>query len=295
MKTFFRVLLLTITCSAYATDSNLAEQTATFKVEKINANTFLLQAIGGNIIVNRGPDGLLIIDTDYANAAEELKKQVSKLGGMSNLKYIINTHWHGDHTGGNTLLGEKTTIVAHDNVRKRLSSRQEIPFFNTVSEPYPKSARPSLTYPQAMTIHFNDDILLLEHYPNGHTDGDSVVFFKNANIIHLGDHMFYPMFPFIDIGSGGNAISYAKNVAAILAKSNELSVIVPGHGPITDQSGLSSYSQMLDATIAEVSAMKTQGMSLEQAREKGLDEKWKEWNGGFIKEPVWIEFIYQSL
>lgn len=270
------------------------EKPPAFVVTEINTNTFLLQGSGGNILVNRGPDGLLIIDNDYANASEELTLALKKMGGLSTLKYIINTHWHGDHTGGNDTLGNYAPIIAHENVKTRLSSRQEIPFFNMVSEPYPKHALPSLTYPEEMTLSFNGDSLLLQHYPNGHTDGDTVVYFNDANLIHMGDHMFYPMFPFIDISSGGNALTYASNVAAILEKSNELSVIIPGHGPITDQQGLTNYSDMLEATIAEVKAMKEQGLDLQQAQQKGLDEKWQEWNGGFIKQASWIEFIYQS-
>jgi cyclase len=293
IKTIIRTLLIFTLLGS--TGKVLANDKApAFTATQINTNTFLLQGTGGNILVNRGPDGLLIIDNDYAKASEELKLAIKKLGGLSNLKYILNTHWHGDHTGGNDALGNYAAIVAHENVKTRLSSRQEIPLFNMVSEPYPEHALPSLTYPEDMTLSFNGDSLLLQHYPNGHTDGDTVVYFNDANLIHMGDHMFYPMFPFIDINSGGNALSYANNVAAILKKSNERSVIIPGHGPITDQEGLTNYSDMLGATIAEVKAMKEQGLDLQQAQQKGLDEKWQEWNGGFIKEATWIEFIYQS-
>jgi glyoxylase-like metal-dependent hydrolase (beta-lactamase superfamily II) len=255
----------------------------------------LLQGTGGNILVNRGPDGLLIIDDDYSKASGALKQEIEKLGDLNQIKYIINTHWHGDHSGGNAALGKYAPIVAQENVRTRLSSRQQVPIFNMVSDPYPEYARPTLTYPDAMTIVFNGDSVFLQHYPNGHTDGDSVIFFNNASLIHMGDHMFYPMFPFVDIGSGGNAISYANNVAAILAKADEDSIIIPGHGPVTDRAGLARFSEMLKGTIAEVTAMKAQGLSLQQAQQQGLDKKWQQWNGGFIKEPTWIEFIYQSL
>lgn len=294
MKILMLRSVILITLLGFGGATIAEEQANSFTVSEINGNTFLVQGSGGNIVVNRGPDGLLIIDNDYAKASDALKQTIEKLGGVVNLKYILNTHWHGDHTGGNAALGKQASIVAHENVRTRLSSRQEIPLFKMVSEPYPKHALPSLTYPKDMTLAFNGDSLLLEHYPNGHTDGDSVIFFKNANLIHMGDHMFYPMFPFIDLNSGGNALSYANNVAAILAKSNELSTIIPGHGPITDQAGLTRYSDMLAATIEEVRIMKGEGLSLPQAQEKGLGEQWQEWDTGFIKEPTWIEFIYQS-
>lgn len=295
MKNLIYPYLLLVIVASFSGNSLASDEGPSFTVTEINKNTFLLQGSGGNIIVNRGADGLLIIDDDYANASSALKQAVEKLGGISNLKYILNTHWHGDHSGGNDELGKQASIIAQQNVRKRLSSRQEIPFFKMVSEPYPEHALPNITYADNMKLYFNGDRLLLKHYPKGHTDGDSVIFFKHANLIHMGDHMFYPMFPFIDISSGGNALSYANNVAAILADSNEQSVIIPGHGPVTDQAGLKRYSAMLKATIAEVSAMKKQGLSLQQAQAQGLDKRWSEWNGGFIKEPVWIEFIYQSL
>lgn len=266
-----------------------------FKASPITPSLTLLQGKGGNIVLSKGSDGLLIIDDDYADMADKLKAQIEAHGGMSSLKYILNTHWHGDHSGGNAALGKGVDIVAHDNVRARLSSKQEIAFFKMVSDPQPKHALPNLTYPQTMTIHFNDDAITLTHYANGHTDGDSVVRFEKANVIHMGDHMFYPMFPFVDLGSGGNAVNYSKNVMAILKTVDDKTVVTPGHGPLTDKQGLASYSAMLNGTIAEVTAMKDQGLSLEQAQAKGLSDQWDSWGGGFIKEPVWISFIYGSL
>jgi cyclase len=268
---------------------------ATFKTTKINANLTLLQGKGGNITLSKGKDGLLIVDDDYAEMSAPLKKEIEKHGGFDKLKFVLNTHWHGDHTGNNANLGDNVNIVAHDNVRKRLSSRQEIPIFKKVSEPYPAHGLPNLTYPQSMTIHFNNDTLILEHYPNGHTDGDSVIFFTKSNVVSMGDHMFYPMFPFVDIATGGNAISYAENVGRILKKVDNNTVVIPGHGPLTDKKGLTRFHQMLTGTITEVSAMKSSGMTLKQIQEKGLSKKWNEWTGGFINAPTWILFIFESL
>lgn len=266
-----------------------------FKASSITPSLTLLQGKGGNIVLSKGSDGLLIIDDDYADMADKLKAQIEAHGGMSSLKYILNTHWHGDHSGGNAALGKGVDIVAHDNVRARLNSKQEIAFFKMVSDPQPKHALPNLTYPQSMTLHFNDDAITLTHYANGHTDGDSVVRFQKANVIHMGDHMFYPMFPFVDLGSGGNAVNYSKNVMAILETIDDQTVVTPGHGPLTDKKGLASFSAMLNGTIAEVKAMNDQGLSLEQAQAKGLSDQWDSWGGGFIKEPIWISFIYESL
>lgn len=275
----------------------LADQhdSAGFKVTTINPQLLLLQGKGGNIALSKGDDGLLIIDNDYPDMAPALKAEIEKIGGK--LKFILNTHWHGDHAGGNDALGkiEGVNIVAHENVRKRLSSRQEIPLFKMVSEPQPKHALPTLTYPQAMTIHFNGDTLNLVHYPNGHTDTDTVIYFDKANVVHMGDHLFYPMFPFVDIDSGGNVVSYTQNVAAILEAIDEKTVVIPGHGPLTDKKGLTAYHKMLQGTTAEVKTKKDKGLSLEQIQAEGLSKQWDDWTKGFIKSPVWISFIYNSL
>lgn len=267
----------------------------TFKAKQIQPGLTLLQGRGGNIAVSQGNDGLLMIDDDYPDMSDALKQQLQKLGGVDQLKFILNTHWHGDHTGGNANLGKGVHIVAHNNVRKRLSSKQEVPLFKMVSEPQPEHALPNLTYPESMVIHFNGDTLTLEHYPSGHTDGDTVIFFEKANVVHMGDLMFYPMFPFVDIHNGGNAIAYANNVGRIVKKINDDTVVIPGHGPLTDKKGLVSFHKMLTGSIAEVSEMKSSGLSLEKIQAKGLSDKWKSWRDGFIKEPVWISFIYESL
>ncbi len=267
-------------------------QGSSFKSSAINDSLTLLQGRGGNIVASSGVDGLLIIDNDYADMAPALKEAIAKIGDASSLKYMLNTHWHGDHTGGNSALGEDVDIVAHDSVYQRLSTRQEIPAFNLVSEAYPVHAQPNITFSDSMTLRFNDEELVLKHYPNGHTDGDVVVRFSKANVIHMGDHMFYPMFPFVDISSGGNVLSYAKNVVAILENIDSNTVVVPGHGPLTDKQGLVDFSNMLNGTIAEVKVMKESGLSLSEAQAKGLTKQWEKWNGGFIKQPVWISFIY---
>lgn len=292
---------LLLSCNAYSDqhthDGNHShnKNTKLYSTQKISNSLTLLFKKGGNILLSKGQDGLLIIDNGYADLSNELKTSIDNIGGEQSLQYIINTHWHGDHTGANELLGKQATIIAHDNVRKRLSSPQEIPLFKMVSKAYPPHALPSLTYPTSMNIHFNGDQLQLKHYPKGHTDGDTVVLFSEANVIHMGDLFFHPMFPFIDTQNGGNALHYLENIQAINKTIDSKTVVIPGHGPISNKQGLSDFEKMLNGTIKEVTTLKNSGLDLSAAQQQGLSKQWKKWGNGFINEKTWIGIIYDSL
>lgn len=290
----FRNVLLWIVMSLSASLPR-ADQSEGFNATDLGGGLVLLQGRGGNVLLSHGDDGLMLIDDDYADMSPALIQKLEQYGGVRQLQYIINTHWHGDHAGGNETLAKEATVVAHNNVRERLSSRQELAFFKSVSEPASAHALPSLTYPDSMNIHFNEEQWQLQHYPRGHTDGDTVIFLRQANLVHMGDHLFYPMYPFVDMSSGGNVLSFAANVGEVLGRIDESTRVLPGHGQITDKAGLTAYHEMLVGTIAEVQTMKSKGLALPQAQEKGLGSQWESWNGGFIKQADWIGFIYQSL
>lgn len=286
-------------CATVSADEHHNHQTTeSFKKLALTESLFLLTNKGGNILVSTGGDGILMVDNGYADTSEELKTTLAHLNGANNsseLTYIINTHWHGDHTGANQLLGKTATIIAHDNVRKRLSHEQKIPLFGTTSPAQAGHALPTLTYPQNMHVHFNDELLSLQHYPKGHTDGDTVVYFTHANIIHMGDLLFYPMFPFIDVYNGGNAIHYADNVKAIIDTINDSTTVIPGHGSATNKAGVIAFYAMLIGSIEEVRAMKQQGLTLTAMQSRGLSKEWNSWKKGFINEATWIAIIDSSL
>lgn len=266
-----------------------------FRTMPVSEQVLLLQGKGGNIALLKGDQGMLLVDDDYRNLSPALKEELSRQGGLETLIYVINTHWHGDHTQGNLALGEHAQIVAHDNVRRRLLTRQEIKLFNMVSEPYPESAVPSLTYDSTLTLHMNGETVKLVHYPGGHTDGDTVVFFEDANVVHAGDHFFNGFFPFVDVGSGGNVLRMADNVKAILDRIDDDTKIIPGHGPLASKADLQAFHAMLVGTAAEVKAMKDQGMGLEQIQQQGLSDRWEPWADGFLSTRVWIGIVYASL
>jgi len=281
--------------SVHAWAENHHSASPTFKSTQLTDQIFLLQGKGGNVALLKGEQGLLLIDDDYKVMSDALKKQLQKFGGLDKLTYIINTHWHGDHTQGNLALGANAQIVAHDNVRKLLSTKQSIKLFNMVSEPYPESALSNITYDHTMTLYFNGHKLSILHYPGGHTDGDSVVFFKNSNVVHTGDLFFNGFFPFVDVEHGGNVLTMAANVKVILEQIDDTTQIIPGHGPLAKKAELQDFHDMLLGTSAEVQKMIDQGLDLAKIKEKGLSEQWKPWTDGFLSSEVWIGIVYQSL
>jgi glyoxylase-like metal-dependent hydrolase (beta-lactamase superfamily II) len=255
----------------------------------------MLSGKGGNIGVLKGEDGLLLIDDDYAEMTPALETVLKELGGAESVVYLINTHWHGDHTGGNDFLGSHAFIVAHDNVRKRLTAEQEVKLFNMKTKPYPQQALPEITYSQVITLHFGDEEVEIVHYPSGHTDGDSVVFFKNTNVVHMGDHFFNGIFPFVDVDNGGNVENMAENVNAILARIDDNTSVIPGHGALGNKKDLQAFHAMLVGTIAEVKAMMAEGLDLAAIQERGLSDQWQPWTKGFLSAEVWIGIIHASL
>ena len=300
MNTLKAAIISTITAFVIATPGLVSadshhKKSPTFKSTKLTDSIYMLQGKGGNLGLIKGEQGLLLIDADYKVMSDALKTELTRYGGVEKLTYLINTHWHGDHTQGNDALGHHAQIIAHDNVRARLLTTQEIKLFKMVSQPYAKHALPSITYDSRMTLHINGEEIEVVHFPDGHTDGDSVVFFKNSNVVHMGDHFFSGFFPFIDVAHGGNVLNMAKNIKSILPMLNDKTQVIPGHGPLSTKKDLQAFHDMLVGTSAEVEAMKKKGISLESIKAKGLSGKWKSWTNGFIPSDVWIGIVHSSL
>jgi glyoxylase-like metal-dependent hydrolase (beta-lactamase superfamily II) len=209
---------------------------------------------------------------------------------------VINTHWHQDHTGGNAYwAGEGAIIIAHDNVRARMQVGLNNKALGVVFPPSPVEALPVMTFDSAFSLYFNAEAIVVEHLTAGHTDGDSIVRFTNANVIHLGDHFFNGRFPFVDIESGGNVLSYTDNIAKILASVDESVQIVPGHGPLASKADLRAYYQMLQETTQFVRSALEDGQTIESIIEQGLGDRWQSWGTGFINEAQWVRTIAASL
>ncbi len=268
-------------------------QDITVKTQKITDRVYMLQGRGGNVGASVGADGILIVDDDYAQVSPKLAEAL-KLLGSDAPRFIFNTHWHGDHTEGNKFFGGKgSLILAHTNVRKRLAV-ESIVLGNKV-QPYEKFALPIFTYDQSMSVHFNDEEIRAVHYPNGHTDGDSVIFFTKANVVHLGDDFFVGRFPFVDLDNGGSVQGLTKNIADILAELPADVKIIPGHGALSTREDLKAYHQTLVETTDLVQKGIVAGKTLEGLKKDGLPEKYKSWGTGFIKTDFWIDTVYKSL
>lgn len=262
------------------------------KVTKVAGNVYMLEGAGGNIGVSVGPDGILIVDDQYAPLADKIKAALKTLG-EGKLKFILNTHWHGDHTGGNAVFGPDAPIIAHTNVRKRLAEGLNVP--NRVTKPAPKEALPVITFDDSLSVHFNGEEIRVIHVSPGHTDGDSVIYFPSANVVHMGDQFFVDRFPFVDLVSGGDVEGYTKNVADVLSKLPAGAKIIPGHGPLSTAEDLKRFHRMLVETTDIVRKKIAAGKTIEQIKTEGLPEEWKSWGTGFIKQDLWLETIFTSL
>jgi cyclase len=258
---------------------------------KLTDTIYMLKGAGGNMCASIGPDGVLLIDTEFAPLYQKIKDALHKLGG-DKIKYVINTHWHGDHTGGNINFAKEASIIAHKNVRETMLHPN--PTMGRAVEPASDSALPTITYDSEMTIYINGEAAQLIHIPPGHTDGDTIVIFPKSNIIASGDLFFNGTYPFIDLANGGNAVEYAADVKSLLDKMDEGTKIIPGHGPLATKKDFQAFYNMLVETTSYVKAKIDSGLSVEEIKKSGLPEKWKSWGEGFFKPEMWIDFICKS-
>ena len=248
--------------------------------QHIGGTVHMLTGAGGNIAVSVGDDGTLIVDDQFAPLAGRIQAAVDELGG-SRPKLVLNTHYHGDHTGSNAFFGAAGTIVAHDNVRIRLVNADDVQ----------RVSLPLVTFAEGLTVHFNDDEIALIHLPHGHTDGDSAVWFKNANVLHTGDQLFNGRFPFVDIDGGGTVSGYMQNLETILELVPADIRIIPGHGALANIATVAENLEVIRTTQKMVVDALNGGDSIETVIERGLGAEYADWASGFINEERWIRIL----
>jgi glyoxylase-like metal-dependent hydrolase (beta-lactamase superfamily II) len=256
----------------------------------------MLVGSGGNIGVSDGSDGVLVIDDQYAPLTDKIRAAVTAIS-KSPIRFIVNTHWHGDHTGGNENMGTAgAVIVAHENVRRRMSTEQISAFFNRTTPASPKAALPVMTFAQDVSFHVNGDDLHVFHVDPAHTDGDSIIHWTKANVFHMGDCYFAGGFPFIDLDSGGSVDGMIGAADKVLALANDASKIIPGHGPLSNKKDLTAYRDMLKTVRSRIQPLVTSGKSLDEVKAQHPTKDWDDNLGkGFINGDQFTEFVYRSL
>ncbi len=268
-----------------ATRLNAAQMDyVTIKVTKAGGNIYMLQGAGGNIGVFASSKGLVLIDDEFAPLAEKIEAAMKKISPLP-IKYIINTHFHGDHTGSNSFFALKAPIIAQQNVRSRLSEK-----------PKDKAvALPVITYENGMTIYLDGEEIQLTHLKNAHTDGDTVVYFKNANILHTGDLYFEIGFPYIDLKHGGSVKGYLAAVKQLIARYPDDVVIISGHGKIGNKKSYQEFADMIEYSITKVNQWLAEGKTEDEIIKIGLGDDYKKWSWAFINEEKWLATLVAGL
>ncbi len=256
----------------------------------------MLKGRGGNLGVCVGPDGSFLVDDQFAPLTDKILAAIATIH-PGPLRFVLNTHWHGDHTGGNENLGKAgTLVVAHDNVRVRMSTEQFNTVFADTTPPSPAAALPVVTFNDAVTLHLNGEEIHAFHVPPAHTDGDAIVHFRRANVIHAGDIYFNGMYPFIDIDSGGSIRGVLAAVDRILALADANTHIIPGHGPLSNRIELERYRAMLAGVVDAIAPAIGRGATLEEVVAAAPTATFDAiWGNGFMKPPQFTKIVYLDL
>ena len=285
-----------IACAALGQQQDFSK--VEIKVTKVAGNVYMLEGSGGNIGVSAGEDGIVIVDDQYAPLAGKIREALKGVVDRP-VRFVINTHFHGDHTGGNLPFGETSTIIAHENVRKRLmnggtsgtgGAGMKMPY-----KPAPAGALPVITFEHDVTVHVNGEDIRALHFPSGHTDGDSIIFFTKSNVVHMGDDFVRYGFPFIDVDSGGSVegmISAMEKTIPLLPPDVK---VIPGHGGVSTLDDVREYVKMLKATSEVVKNGIAASKSADQMKKEKALDAWQKWSGPFINADGWIDTLYNSL
>jgi cyclase len=291
-------LAMLLCIAARAQDQDFSK--VQIKVTKVAGNIYMLEGSGGNIAASVGDDGIVIVDDQYAPLADKIQTALKNLGITNKpVRFVINTHYHGDHTGGNEPFANTgSTVIAQDNVRKRLESGGTAGNGGSIkmdAKPAAKGALPIITFEHDVTVHLNGEDIRALHFPAGHTDGDAVIFFPKNNVVHMGDDFVRYGFPFIDVASGGS-------VQGMIAATEKATVqlppdvkVIPGHGALSNLDDVRAYTQMLKETSAVVQKAIDQHQTVEQMKQEKILEPWKKWSSDFIDSDKFIETLYNSL
>ena len=283
------------TLIAFSQDKDFSK--VNIEVIKVSGTVYMLKGAGGNIGASVGDDGIVIVDDQYAPLADKIQ---AALKGITDkpVRFVINTHYHEDHTGSNEYFQKTAPIIAHDNVRKRLEEGDVAGNGASVkfdAKPQPKGALPIITFDHDVTVHLNGEDIRALHFPAGHTDGDSIIYFPKSNVVHMGDDFVTYGFPFIDVSSGGSIDGMIDGVEKAIAQLPADVKVIPGHGPVSSLDDVRTYIKMLKDTRETVRAALKQKKTLDQMKKDKILDPWKKYSGDFISEDAYLETLYNSL
>lgn len=291
LSSFFAFAMVAIPASALAQDDFGKVE---IKSQQLAPGVAVLFGAGGNIGVSYGEDGTVLIDDQFAPLTAKIQSAVATLGAQP-VKFLINTHWHYDHSGGNENLGKAgAVIMAHDNVRVRMAAGATVA--GNVVPPAAKAALPVITYAEGLKLHLNGEEVRVIHMPAGHTDGDSIIHWTKSNVIHMGDlFMLQISFPFVDVGSGGNVRGFLAAADKVLAIANDQTKIIPGHGAMATKADLQNHRNMIATVIAKVETGIKEGKTLNQIKASRPADGFGVKIDGFISEDGFVETVYAQL
>jgi len=292
MKTILLMLFVILSASVLA-----QSEPAPVTIEHVNGQVYQLSGSGGNLGASIGHDGIVLIDDQYAPMTPGILAALREVSDVP-LRFVINTHWHGDHTGGNAnMAGEGAWIVAHDNVRQRMSTDQIMGFTNTEVKASPAQALPVVTFDSEVSLHLNGEEVRIYHVPFAHTDGDSIVHFTTSNVLHMGDTFWGALYPRIDLDTGATVHGAADAVRKGIGLCTGETKVITGHGgPVSDCAGMEAYLAMLETSMERVGQLVDEGKSLQEIQAlKPMADHDESWGSWYIKADAWLGIVYGSL
>ena len=288
----WNLAILLVSSAALAQQEDLSK--VQVKATHVAGNVYMLQGSGGNIAASIGDDGIVLVDSEFAPLVPRIKAALAKISKKP-VRFLINTHWHFDHVGGNAGMADTATILAHENVRKRMQAGADMPSIGIKIEPAAARALPILTFQEGVSVWLNGEPVRALHLRPGHTDGDTVVFFSRSNVVHLGDDFVTYGFPFVDLGSGGSVRGMVAALDELIPQIPPDAKIIPGHGPVSTLADVKKFRSTLDEIVALVAKNLRQGKTLEEMQKENLLAPYAAWQGGFLKPEQFLVTVVKDL